>query len=162
MKIFISCSGKLSMEIGKVLRETLPMMLQTLQPFLAMEDVKLGDFWIKTIKDILDDSECAILCLTKENLSSAWIYFEAGIFSKANKTIIPLLIDISYKDLSKNPLSAYHAVRLEKKSMFSLIQTLNKISDTPLSREFLDKVFNVMWPIMDEKFQNTINFYKRK
>lgn len=162
MKVFLSCSGKLSMEIGKVLRETLPMLLQALQPFLSVEDIKLGDFWVDAIEDIIADCECAIICLTKSNLSSPWVYYEAGVLSGKKKSIIPLLIDITYDELAQTPLCAYQAVTLEKESMFSLIQDLNKKLDPPLSGKFLDKFFSAIWPTIDEMLQNTIANCKRE
>ena len=86
MKVFISWSGEMSNQIGEIIRSWLPSMLQSVKPYFTPSDIEKGARWNTEIAQELEDSKIGILCITRENLNSAWLLFEAGALSnKLNK-----------------------------------------------------------------------------
>jgi hypothetical protein len=65
MKLFISWSGKLSLQIAKELQEWLPQVINQLDPFVSSESIKKGDRWLLDINSELEKSNFGIVCLMK-------------------------------------------------------------------------------------------------
>lgn len=154
MKIFVSWSGERSKEIASLLREWIPNVLQHTEVWFS-PDMDRGSVWFTDICSALADSSIGIVCLTRENLNSPWILFEAGALAKGMQSnrVSPLLIDLSTTDLS-TPLSLFNATSPTKESMFSLIKTINAFSeDNMLDAARLETSFNAFWPAFEEKFR---------
>jgi hypothetical protein len=73
----------------------------------------------------LEGAELGILCLTKENLSSPWILFEAGALSKSMSEgrVVPLLVDLQPTDLD-GPLSQFQAITATKEGIRRLLKVI--------------------------------------
>ena len=82
MKIFISWSRNNSHNAAKALREWLPLLFQTIEPWLSSSDIMAGTRWANELAENLDKIDFGILCLTQDNVNSPWILFEAGALSK--------------------------------------------------------------------------------
>ena len=104
MKIFVSWSGERSHGVAEALRNWLPHVIQGLQPWLSSNDIDKGARWATDIASHLEESRVGIICLTPENIDSAWILFEAGALSKTvNQTFVcPYLVDLNLP-MSKVP-----------------------------------------------------------
>jgi hypothetical protein len=70
MKVFISWSGERSQIFAKALHEWLPMVLQSVVPWLSHADISAGDRWADTVAKELEASEFGITRITRENMSS--------------------------------------------------------------------------------------------
>ena len=81
MKIFISWSGDLSQRVAEILDNYLPAMIKDLKTFLSRH-IQSGSRWNLELMKELSESNFGILCLTSENLNSAWLLFEAGALTK--------------------------------------------------------------------------------
>jgi len=72
MKVFISWSGALSRKLAEALRNWLPAVLQSVEPYFTPDDIEKGARWEAEIAGELEASEVGVFCLTRESLSSLW------------------------------------------------------------------------------------------
>jgi TIR domain len=83
MKVFISWSGGVSHRVAVALRDWLPYVLQSVDPYVSSEDIEKGARWSNEVGRELESTSYGILCVTRENLDSRWLNFEAGALSKS-------------------------------------------------------------------------------
>ena len=155
MKVFISWSGETSRNIAEILRQWIPSVIQAVKPYYSPDDIAKGARWSNEISRELDDSRVGIICLTKDNLNSPWIMFEAGALSKNidKSKVCPLLFGIEPSDI-QGPLLQFQAAKFSKEEMKLFVSTLNsELGETALSNGVLDNVFEMWWPKLEEKIQ---------
>ncbi|HEW79928.1 MAG TPA: TIR domain-containing protein [Phycisphaerales bacterium] len=151
MKVFISWSGKISGQIGEIFRFWLPSVLQSVKPYYTPDDIEKGARWNTEIAQELKDSKIGILFVTRENLNSAWLLFEAGALSTqlTKSHVCPLLIGIDNNDL-KGPLNQFQTTSFNKKEIFKLLSTINsQLAEGKLEEDVLSKVFEKWWPDLE-------------
>lgn len=56
---------------------------RTIQPFMSGVNIDKGLRWGEVVSGSLQESSCAIVCLTPESMKSVWVAFEAGAISQA-------------------------------------------------------------------------------
>jgi hypothetical protein len=83
MKVFISWSGQTSHRVAVTLRDWLPSVIQSIQPYVSSEDIDKGARWSSDIAGELHASTYGLICLTKDNINAPWINFEAGALGKS-------------------------------------------------------------------------------
>ena len=166
--VFISWSGKYSKsyEVAVLLHEWLPVVIQQVD-FWISEDVELGKFAIQNILSKLFVAKAGIFCITEKSLNSNWLNFEAGAISKANNAtdandvnnVISLLIDVPENNFynSGSPLTNFQSVSLTKKNMLKIVNTLNNLTDNPLSEEILRKAFEANWETFEKEYKKIIS-----
>lgn len=159
MKVFISWSGEQSKKIALIFRDWLPTVIQSLDPFVSSEDIEKGARWNTDIAQELKESSFGLICVTKDNLSSPWLNFEAGALSKTieNTFVAPFLFDVKPSDLTGLPISQFQSTNFSKTDMKRLIETLNSASQTSLDPQRLDKAFELCYPDLE----NSINEVKK-
>jgi hypothetical protein len=137
MKVFLSWSGKLSHKIAIELREWIPFVIQSVQPYVSSEDIDKGSRWSIDIAKELEDSSFGILCVTPQNLEAPWLNFEAGALSKAFNTsnVSPFLFGLKPSDLKNSPLLQFQSTLYDKKDLFKLVISINNA----LGKEKLDE-----------------------
>jgi len=81
MRVFISWSGELSRQLAEAFRNWLPGALQYVKPYFTPADIEKGAKWATEIANELASSSICLIFLTRENLQSNWIMFEAGAIS---------------------------------------------------------------------------------
>jgi len=152
MKVFISWSGERSQIFAKALHEWLPMVLQSVAPWLSHADISAGDRWADTVAKELEASDFGITCITRENMSSPWIHFEAGALAKRMQDgrVIPLLLDIEFKDIS-GPLTQFQAKKAEREGLLGVVNAINELSDVKVSETLLPKQFDALWPTFEKQ-----------
>ena len=158
MKVFISWSGGLSLEIAKAFHKWLPAVLQSVRPYFTPEDIRKGTKWSSEIEHHLNDSKVGIFCVTRSNLLSQWMMFEAGAISNhiEKSNVCPILFDMKVTDLT-GPFTQFQASLFEKSEIFKLIKTINNAcSDSELNDEVLADVFDKWWPDLDEVVQKIL------
>ena len=82
MRVFISWSGQRSLAVGEALRDWLPLVIQSIRPFLSSTDIRAGQSWFNEISDHLKETNFGICCVTPANQSEPWLNFEAGAIAK--------------------------------------------------------------------------------
>ncbi len=164
MKVFISWSGELSREIAEAVRVWLPGVLQAVKPYFTPDDIEKGARWSSEIASELEDSKVGIFCITRENLESSWIVFEAGAISKVvgKGAVCPILFGVENSDLS-GPLGQFQATSFEKKDFFKLVKSINsELSENRLPEDTLTSVFDMWWPNLEEKVNAIIKSHSQK
>lgn len=162
MKVFISWSGPLSKEIGEVFRKWLPGVLQSVKPYFTPDDVEKGTRWYSEISKELEESQIGIMILTRENIQSSWIMFEAGSLSKQmdKSQICPILFGIENTDL-QGPLIQFQATASNGEDMYKLVKTINNAcGEQALEEHVLDEVFKLWWPRLEEEISSKLSKYK--
>lgn len=148
MKLFLSWSGDVSKQISYVLRDWIPLVLPSVKPFLSPADIDKGTKWNGEISKELQETNFGIICLTKENLQSQWLAFEAGALSKTlDSRAATLLLGIGHSDV-KQPLAMFQGCLFTKDEFSKLMKDVNKAADGEESRpnDQIDKVFEKFWP----------------
>ena len=157
MKVFLSWSGERSLQLAEALRDWLPLVLQTLQPWLSSRDLDRGALWASNMTNELSETGVGIFCLTRENLGSNWIHFEAGAISKSldNSFVCTLLLGLEPSDLTL-PLSLFQSTRVTRTDIGKLVATLHRASGVrdaipSLSKSQIDEIVGVWWPKLEQK-----------
>ena len=101
----------------------------------------------------LEGSSVSIICLTRENLDSTWIHFEAGALSKQqqNTYVCTLLLGLEPTDV-REPLAQFQATKVQKDDLQKLVFTINgTLGDSRLPESELSEAFEVWWPKLEER-----------
>jgi hypothetical protein len=80
--VFISWSGKRSKSAAQSLYDWLPLVLQSVRPWMSEEDIQKGSRGLDEIGRALEGIKIGVICLAPENLTAPWILYEAGALSK--------------------------------------------------------------------------------
>lgn len=162
MKVFISWSGKLSHEVAKLLNYWIPEVLQGIDTWVSHEDIDKGTVWFNDLGDQLAETTLGVVCLTRENMNSPWILFEAGALAKglSQNRVCPLLVDLASEDL-KPPLSMFNATLPSKLEIVKLIETINsQNSDNVISKDRIARSFSRCWNDFETKFDKILKNHK--
>ena len=162
MRVFISWSGGLSKELAETIRNWLPSALQYVRPYFTPADIEKGSKWATEIFKELTASSICVIVLTRENLNSNWIMFEAGAISSTidHARVCPIIFDLEETDL-QGPLAQFQATRFLKSDIRKLFLTINSSSaDQKLSDAVCDNVFEKWWPDLDKQITDILNNYK--
>lgn len=157
MKTFISWSGVRSRYVAETLSNWLEQVLQSLEPWIS-SDIDKGKRWSEEIATKLKESKIAIICLTKDNLDSKWIHFEAGAISKnSDAYVCTFLFDITAANVEQ-PLSQFQNTRFDKGDMLKLLKTINGIvkdsGGKGMKEANLVSVFDMFWEQLETKLAN--------
>jgi ribosomal protein L7/L12 len=152
MKLFISWSGDRSRLMALALRDWLPLVLYYVQPWLSEIDIEAGKRWSVEIAKQLEESNFGLICLTRENVESNWILFEAGALAKSldKGAVVPFLFDLDFSDIT-GPLSQFQAKKVNKDSTFEIVQAINQSSPTPIEKGRLAQLLDALWPQLEER-----------
>lgn len=159
MNIFISWSGDLSKQIGEIFKDWMPTVIQSIKPYFTPSDIEKGSKWEGEISKKLSECNTGIIILTKDNLNSQWIMFEAGALSnKLDKSrVCPILIGVDNPDLT-GPLSTFQTTKFSKEDIRQLMSNVNgQCGENKLSEKVFDEVFKVFWPHLEEKVTKAIS-----
>lgn len=152
MKVFISWSGNTSLKVAQLLREWLPYIINSIEPYVSSEDINKGARWSTDIAKELEDSTFGILCVTKDNLEAPWLSFEAGALSKTMEKsfVTPFLFDIKRSEV-QGPILQFQSTIFDKDDIKKMLKTLNKAcGDAGIPETRLDKSFDVWYPTLEE------------
>lgn len=153
MKVFLSWSGSASRSVAQALFSWLPRVIQAIDPFISGE-IEKGAKWSNEIDSALEGTTFGIICLTKDNLRSPWILYEAGALSKTTDAYVwTFLLDLSPSDVEP-PLSKFQHTVAEKDDVRRLLHTINRrlaaAGERALSEAVLDDIFATFWPQLEE------------
>lgn len=152
MKVFISWSGAESRQIAEALRDWLPAIFESVEPYMSARDNEAGVRWGTVISDNLEETDFGILCLTPENLQAPWILFEAGALSKAVQVarVVPLLHRLTPASVT-SPLSQFHMKQLDEAGIRDVVSLINSALPTTRSESALTLAFQGLWPSLRDR-----------
>jgi hypothetical protein len=152
MKVFISWSGERSQALATELHQWLPLVLHYIEPWLSKADIDAGDRWGLELGKELTESNFGVSCVTKDNVLAPWLLFEAGAIAKSVDAgkLIPLLLDIDFKDLS-GPLTQFQAKKAEQQGILELVESINNSAASPVPEARLKQLFGALWPDLESK-----------
>lgn len=160
VKIFISWSGNTSFEIAKTLKEWIPCVIQSAEPYFSANDIDKGTRWSTDIAKELENADFGILCVTKDNLDSSWLNFEAGSLSKAiDKTrVCPFLYNLKPSDITDSPILQFQMTNFDREDMFKLFQSINHcLGESQLDDSRLEKMFDLSWDKIESSLKGIEN-----
>ena len=154
MNIFISWSGNQSLLAARSIRDWLPLVLHYVNPWMSDKDITAGSRWATDVGKQLESSNFGIVCITPENLNSAWVLFESGALAKTVEysRLVPLLFDLDFKDVS-GPLSQFQAKKFGPEAMESILDSINKVAPTPINASRVQHLFSALWPQLEKDLQ---------
>jgi hypothetical protein len=153
VKIFISWSGDVSLRVAKALRDWLPLVLQSVEPYVSSEDIDKGARWSSDIARELEASSYGILCVTPDNVDAPWLVFEAGALSKEidKSHVSPFLFGLGLSDL-RGPLLQFQATLYSEEDVRRLLMSINACEPAPrLDESKMRTLFSVWWPKLQEE-----------
>jgi len=156
MNILSSWSGNQSRYISSLLKTWIPRIIQNVEIWHSEEDIKKGQAWFEKLREQLEKVDYGIVCLTKENLDSIWIHFEAGAIQKkvGKSAIFTLLYDIKHTDI-EYPLAGFQHTNLtEEKDFKKFINSINNTQKNSISNSTLDYTFNKVWEELKKEFSS--------
>ncbi len=106
-EVFISWSGEKANKYANFLENILNQIFGKRAKTFYSGNIESGAVWLDRINQALEESKVGIIVLTKESMKKPWVNFEAGAIFKAdtkNTSIIPICVDVSFKDLENHPL----------------------------------------------------------
>ncbi len=156
MKVFISWFGTRSKKVAVIFRDWLPTVIQALDPFVSSEDIEKGSRWNTDIAQELKEAKFGLICVTKDNLNSPWLNFEAGALSKTieNSYVAPILFDVKPSELTGSPISQFQATSFSEEDMKRLVETLNTAAGNCLTNARLNKAFELCYPDLEKSLNN--------
>ena len=148
MNVFLSWSGSRSKEVSEAFEKWLPTVITTVEPFISQHSIEKGSVGQNQLSQSLEETNCGIICLTKDNLHHDWILYEAGALSKyKDSRVWTFLLDIKPVNIS-GPLSKFQHTNFVKEEVFQLLQSINKTVNTkvgPIKDVLLEEIFNYNW-----------------
>src|SRR5262245_28773170 len=157
MRVFISWSKEPSRTVAEALRDWLPDVIHTLEPWVSSTDIGAGARWSAEIADALASTKIGILCVTQENQREPWLLFEAGALAKTVKDtfVCPYLIQMHSADLEQGPLTQFQTKLADKKGTFELLSTINSaLESKALPMDRLQRMFERNWDPLEAKLKN--------
>ena len=152
MKVFICWSGELSHKVAIVLKDWLPSVIQSLEPYVSSEDIDKGTRWSTDLSKELEASTFGILCVTRENITAPWLNFEAGALSKSveQSRVAPFLFRLKRSEV-QGPLLQFQSTIAEREDVLKLVHSLNGVEETKfIEAARLDLIFDVWWPKLED------------
>jgi hypothetical protein len=159
MQAFLIWSGPASHRAAQAFHRFLGDVVQSVAPFLSSADISAGGRWIVDVAERLCESNVGIAFLTRANLQSLWMNYEAGCLSKAwhEGRVMTLLLGVQVSDVS-GPLSQFQHTNADRDGIFKLAQDLN--SSVPEERRLpldrLTRTFDRHWHSLEEDLLRAI------
>jgi len=163
--VFISWSKNLAREVALALRDLIIVVFDpVVTPWVSDQDIELGSRSMSELGTVLERSSFGIIVVTRANLESQWINFEAGALSKKvsnpEASVIPLLIDFERMSELVGPLTQFQATfcnEVELLRILNLIGVRVGVAPTVVTTRF-----SFAWPTFkakldgaQEKYRNT-------
>lgn len=151
MEVFISWSGDEARTVAEALRDWLPKVLQSIDPFISSGDIPSGARWQKEIAVRLERINFGLVCVTRENQRSTWLNFEVGALAKSieEARVVPLAIDLPREDIEQ-PIAHFHAELLDADGMKKVILSMNEVMGAPVKQQLLESAFAMWWPELED------------
>ena len=155
VRIFISWSGETSHEVAKILYDwLLKMQIPALELFIS-DEMDKGEKWSPVLETKLKTADGGIFCLTKENVNSPWLLFEAGALCVAREKpfMSPFLFRVS-RSAVPEPLMQFQHTDFTRRDVKALVFRLKRPwNENDVSPDNLEADFERLYPELETKLQ---------
>lgn len=152
LKLFLGWSGDVSHNVALTLRDWLPKVIQAVKPYVSSEDIAKGARWASEIAKELQTTSYGIICVTKENVHSPWINFEAGALSREieKSYVTPFLFGLRSAEVA-GPLSLFQHTTYARQDVLKLLSSINdrQEPEVRLHTGALGEAFDTYWPRLE-------------
>jgi hypothetical protein len=154
MKVFISWSGERSHVLAQALHDWIPLVLHNVEPWLSEADIEAGERWAEAVAKELADSNFGVICVTRENVGSPWVLFEAGALAKTmqGSKVIPLLLDLEFTDIT-GPLAQFQAKKVVKAGIAEVMHSINQTANLAVPEARAKQLFDALWPEFEKNIK---------
>jgi hypothetical protein len=126
MEVFLGWSGQRSRRVAEELHDWLPQVTNA-EMWISTHEIAAGAVWPEELDRALERASAAVICVTRENLASPWIFFEAGKLATGfRKRIICYLLHLP-KLPDGSPLSLHQSVTADERGTKELVRSLNAV-----------------------------------
>jgi len=156
MEVFITWSGARSKIVAEALRDWLPRVIQSLKPWISVDDINKGAHWRDEISQHLATAEVGIVVLTPDNLIEPWLLFEAGAISKNEDRalVCTYLVGLDPTQVA-DPLAQFQATVANKEDTKKLLSDIyGRLGSEAPERSVFDDAFEINWPRLQETLDN--------
>jgi hypothetical protein len=152
-EIFLSWSKPMSKAAAEAFKDFLPLLLPRVKPWMSSQDIEKGTGWFNAIAEQFARSRACLLLITPENVTSSWLYFEAGGVALAMKDsrVVPYLIGVTPGAISHTALGQYQVTLFEKDDTRQLIFSMNRTLEAPTDETVLGSAFEGVWPRLQRR-----------
>lgn len=144
--------------LAEALREWLPDVVVVARPWFSDKDIDKGSRWSEELAEQLSTTDLAIVCVTPENVDSAWMVFEAGSLSKSRNARVWIYVLDGPVPIG-SPLRQFQYTNADEIGTRDLICSIGERilpSDTQNTR-FLTRQFERCWPDLRTKLERVRN-----
>lgn len=147
MKALIAWSGETSKKVASILKSWFPLMNPCIETFSGAEDISIGMDWQETLTRSVAECDCALFCLTSDNIHSPWLYYELGMLHNT-KNVILLLFGVPAYRLD-GPFSISQAETFDEDSLWRVTSFLNELCGrNAVSTKELESKFVELYPTL--------------
>jgi len=160
MKVILTWSKPFSKQLALFLRDWLPEVLPGVKTWVSSEDIQKGKKWFPELMKQFEQTWFLITCITTENVSSPWVYYEVGLIaSKQDEgTICPYLVGVQPSAISATPISQFQCTEATKDETWKLILSINtELKDNGHNDQLLEVNFKNHWPKLKTKLEKIIS-----
>jgi hypothetical protein len=157
MRVFFSWSGEQSRALAAALRDYIPLVVQSVEPWFSPEDIDKGARWLSDLGLQLEQQSVAVICLTPASITSPWLLYEVGALSRTLDTswVCPVLLGIEPAEVT-GPLAQFQATRLTKSDIRRLLGTMNRRCDFQLTDVQIDRLHDLLWPDLEKTLDGIV------
>lgn len=156
MRIFLSWSGKISERIASLIRQYIPLFLDSSEiSFFYSPEIKKGVLWPTKLFENISNCQTTIICLTPENVEAPWINFEGGANAAKGFKTCPIFFGFQNHNPS-GPLSYFQVTYYTKTDFFKLICSLNDELENKCDESTLKELFEKQWKSFKSKTDNVL------
>jgi hypothetical protein len=153
--IFLSWSGERALHMALLLRASIPHIIQAAEIWCSDEDVLAGTFWDNEIRTKLKAANFAIICVTRENIGSPWMNYEAGaIAERLDGRVVPWMLDVAPTALQSSPLSRLQTCSADLAGTQKLMAAVNRTMAAPLDTPRLTDAVSNFWPKLEAPLES--------
>lgn len=146
MRVFISWSGERSESVAEAFYDMMPLLIHHAEPWISQLDLEPGTLWRDALIGALRDTEFGIICLTPENVDSAWLRFEAAaLMSKGDIPVVPFLLPFAEFQVPF-PFDLVQHISGTREGTKRLMVYINSRSRPPVPEGTLLRAFERWWP----------------
>ncbi|MDQ1082209.1 MULTISPECIES: toll/interleukin-1 receptor domain-containing protein [Microbacterium] len=155
LNVFISWSGEQTRELGHVLKAFLDAAFAGhVETFLSDADIAPGERFLSVINAQLDGADLGILLVSRSNLISPWLLFEAGALAgkTSRGSVIPVLVDLDRSELI-SPLDQFqNALGSSRADLDKLWKRLQQATGGLPNDHSLKVLTDDGWPALEAAF----------